>query len=79
MTKSLIKKAKLELLEVMFDLATGPENEMGEMERKRLKHLTAPESKTVLITEQNQSYKSFRSMSKKHESQLREFPMAKWE
>jgi len=26
---SLIKKAKLELLEVMFDLATGPENEIG--------------------------------------------------
>lgn len=49
------------------------------MERKRLKHLTAPESKTVLITEQNQSYKSFRSMSKKHESHLREFPMAKAE
>ena len=49
------------------------------MERKRLKHLTAPESKTVLLTEQNQSYKSFRSMSKKHESQLREFPMPKQE
>ena len=49
------------------------------MERKRLKHLTAPESKTVLLTEQNQSYKSFRSMSKKHESQLSEFPTAKVE
>lgn len=51
----------------------------GKMERKRRKHLIVPESKTGLITEQNQSYKSFRSMSEKHESQLREFPVVKVE
>ena len=61
----------------MSDLRTGPENEIGELERKRLKHLIAPESETVLITEQNQAYHSFGSMSKTLESQLREFPRPK--